>query len=134
MQRMLFLNLPVRDVAVSTAFYTALGFRLNPSFSDCQCSCLLVSDAICVMALQVDRFSDFLAGPVGDPRTATSAIFCLSATSRAEVDALVGRALEHGGSSWLDRFEHGPMYGHSFADPDGHVWEVLHMDAAASAR
>ena len=128
MQRMIFVNLPVRDLGVATAFYTGLGFRLNSMFSDRQCSCLVVSDTICVMALQADRFSDFLAGPLGDPRAGTAAIFCLSADSRDEVDLLVERALTGGGSPWLDKIEDGPMYGHSFADPDGHVWEVLHME------
>jgi predicted lactoylglutathione lyase len=54
-------------------------------------------------------------------------INCLSATSRREVDDLIARALTHGGTPWLDKVSDGPMYGHSFADPDGHVWEVLHM-------
>ncbi len=128
MQRMIFVNLPVRDIRAATDFYTGLGFRLNPMFSDRQCSCLVVSDTICVMALQIDRFSDFLAGPLGDPRTGTTAIFCLSAESRDEVDSLVARALAGGGQPWLDKIEDDPMYGHSFADPDGHAWEVLYME------
>jgi uncharacterized protein len=127
MQRMIFVNLPVRDVARATDFYTGLGFRLDPRFSDTLCSCLVVSDTICVMALHTERFADFLAGPVGDPAAGTTVINCLSAESRDEVDTLVGRALAGGGSPWLDKIEDGPMYGHSFADPDGHVWEVLHM-------
>lgn len=131
MRRMIFINLPVRDLRASTDFYTGLGFALNPTYSDDACSCLVVSEAICVMALRVERFADFLAGPVGDPREATTVINCLSAQSREEVDAFVSRALAGGGRAWLDRIEDGPMYGHSFADPDGHVWEVLHMDDPA---
>ena len=128
MPPMIFLNLPVRDLAVATDFYTGLGFRLEAHYSDEHCSCLVVSDTICVMALRADRFCDYLAGPLGDPRAATSAIYCLSAATRDEVDTMVARALALGGSRWLDKVEDGPMYGHSFADPDGHVWEVLHMD------
>ena len=128
MPRMIFINLPVRDLRASTDFYTGLGFQLNPTFSDHSCSCLAISDTIFLMALHVDRFADFVAGPVGDPQHGTTVINCLSADSRAEVDLLVSRALSHGGQPWLDKMEDGPMYGHSFADPDGHAWEVLHMD------
>jgi predicted lactoylglutathione lyase len=124
---MIFVNLPVADVAVSQAFYTGLGFTLNPEFSDESTACVVISDTIVVMALRRDRFADFVAGPVGDPRVATTSIQCLSAESPAEVDALVALALAHGGTPWLDKMADGPMYGHSFADPDGHVWEVLHM-------
>jgi predicted lactoylglutathione lyase len=125
--RMIFVNLPVVDVAVSQAFYTGLGFTLNPEFSDESTACIVISDTIVVMALQRDRFADFVAGAVGDPTKATTSIQCLSAESPAEVDALVEKALAHGGTPWLDKMADGPMYGHSFADPDGHVWEVLHM-------
>ncbi|SDT26645.1 hypothetical protein SAMN04488543_3503 [Friedmanniella luteola] len=127
MNRMIFVNLPVADVEVSKAFYTGLGFTLNPEFSDGSTACVVISDTIVVMALQRDRFADFVAGPVGDPARATTSINCLSAESPAEVDSLVERALHHGGKPWLDKMVDGPMYGHSFADPDGHVWEVLHM-------
>ncbi len=131
MNRMIFINLPVADVRASTSFYTGLGFNLNPEFCDGSTACVVVSDTIVVMALQRDRFADFVAGPVGDPAAATTVINCLSARSREEVDLLVQRALSHGGRPWLDKMEDGPMYGHSFADPDGHVWEVLHMEQAA---
>jgi len=125
--RMIFVNLPVADVEASKAFYTGLGFSLNPQYSDASTACVVVSDTIVVMALQRDRFADFVAGPVGDPAAATTSISCLSAESPDEVDALVERALRHGGRPWLDKMVDGPMYGHSFTDPDGHVWEVLHM-------
>ncbi len=131
MHRMLFLNLPVTDLSVATDFYTGLGFGLNRDFSNAECSCIVVSDTLFVMLLTRDRFADFTAGPVGDARSATTSISCLSAVSRDEVDDLVSRALAGGGKPWLDPISHGPMYGHSFADPDGHVWEVLHMDPAA---
>lgn len=127
MQRMIFLNLPVADLAAATAFYTGLGFVLNPDFSSAECSCIVVSDAIVVMLLTRDRFADFTAGPVADAHAGTSMISCLSARSREEVDDLVARALAHGGTPWLDKMTDGCMYGHSFADPDGHVWEILHM-------
>jgi predicted lactoylglutathione lyase len=128
MNRMIFINLPVRDLEVTRAFYTGIGCRLNAEYSDESAAALVVSDSIVVMALRRDRFADFVAGPVGDPAAATTVINCLSAESREEVDAMVQRALAHGGKPWLDKMQDGPMYGHSFTDPDGHVWEVLHME------
>jgi hypothetical protein len=127
MNRMIFVNLPVADLEATAAFYTGLGFRLNPEYSDASCTCVVISETIVVMALQRERFADFVAGPVGDPAAGTTVMNCLSAESREEVDDLVRRALDHGGKPWLDKMEEGPMYGHSFTDPDGHVWEVLHM-------
>ena len=130
MNRMIFINLPVADLAATKAFYTGLGFSLNPQFSDEQTACVVISDTIVVMALQRERFADFVTGSVGNPAASTTVINCLSAESRDEVDDLVSRALANGGKPWLDKMEQGPMYGHSFTDPDGHVWEVLHMDQA----
>ena len=122
------MNLPVRDLAASRDFYTALGFPVNEAFSDDQAAAIVVSETIVVMLVARDRFAEFVAGPVGDPQDGPTAISCLNAESPEEVDRLVGAALASGGSAWLPKMEDGPMYGHSFADPDGHVWEVIHMD------
>ncbi len=131
MNRMIFVNLPVADLAVSRAFYTGLGFAVNEMFSDDSAVSVVVSDTIVVMLLTRDRFGDFVTGPVGDPRTATTSINCISAESPSEVDAFVHLALTSGGGEWLPKMADGPMYGHSFTDPDGHVWEVLHMDLSS---
>ena len=128
MDRMLFINLPVSDLTAATEFYTGLGFGTNETFSDEHTTSIVISDTIVVMLLTRIRFADFVNGEVGDPAGSTSAIYCLSAGSPQEVDDLVARALAHGGKPWKDLMQDGPMYGHSFADPDGHVWEVLHMD------
>ncbi len=128
MNRMVFINLPVTDLAVATSFYTGLGFSVNDMFSDSQTSSIVISDTIVVMLLVEERFKDFINGDIGHPHESTSAIFCLSADSPQEVDELVAKALASGGKPWKDLMQEGPMYGHSFADPDGHVWEVLHMD------
>jgi predicted lactoylglutathione lyase len=130
-RRMIFVNLPVADLAASRDFYTGLGFRLNEAYSDDQVAAVVVSDTIVVMLLTRDRFADFVTGSVGDPRNGPTSIACLSAESPEEVDRLVGTAIAAGGSAWLPKMEEGPMYGHSFADPDGHVWEILHMDVGA---
>jgi predicted lactoylglutathione lyase len=128
MERMLFLNLPVKDIETATSFYTGLGFGINEMFSDEQTTSIVISDTIVVMLLAEHRFADFVNGEVGSPHDSTSAIYCLSAESPQEVDELVTKALANGGKPWKDLMQQGPMYGHSFADPDGHVWEVLHMD------
>lgn len=132
MRRMLFVNLAVADLRAARRFYTGLGFAVNEDFSDAGCACIVVSDTIFVMLLVRDRFADFVTGAVADPAVGTSVINCLSAASREEVDDLVGRALSSGGRAWLDPMAEGPMYGGSFADPDGHVWEVLFMESVAS--
>ena len=128
MRRMIFVTLPVADLPTSRDFYTSLGFPVNETFSDDQVAAIVVSDTIVVMLLTRDRFADFVTGAVGDPRDGPTTITCLSAESPAEVDRLVSTAVAAGGSGWLPKMSDGPMYGHSFADPDGHVWEVLHMD------
>jgi predicted lactoylglutathione lyase len=131
MDRMIFVNLPVKDLTASTDFYLGLGFTKNEMFSDDQCTCVVVSDAIVVMLLTEKRFSDFVVGEVHNEKASTEIINCLSATSPAEVDDLYRKALASGGSKWKGVMQEGPMYGTSFADPDGHVWEVLHMDMTA---
>jgi predicted lactoylglutathione lyase len=128
---MIFINLPVADLERSKGFYTGLGFCINSQFSDESVAAIVISKTIVVMAVTRARFVDFVTGEVGDPFAGTTVINCLSASSRDEVDSLVSRALHGGGRAWLDVIEDGPMYGHSFADPDGHVWEVLHMDLSA---
>jgi predicted lactoylglutathione lyase len=133
MDRMIFLNLPVTDLEAATAFYTRLGFGTNEMFCDEQSTAIVISDTILVMLLPRDRFADFVMGEVGDPQASTSAIYCLSAESAREVDRLVATALAGGGKPWKDLMQDGPMYGHSFCDPDGHVWEVLHMELPKAA-
>jgi predicted lactoylglutathione lyase len=128
MSRMIFVNLPVRDLAIARGFYTGLGFSVNDTFSDESAACIVISETIFVMLLNQRRFSDFVTGSVHDDPSSTEVINCLSADSRDEVDDLHSKALAHGGKPWLDPMDEGPMYGRSFTDPDGHVWEVLYMD------
>ena len=128
---MIFVNLPVADRDRAAAFYTAIGFRLNEQFSDENCASFWIEENIAVMLLTRDRFADFVTGEVGDPSQATSVLTCLSAGSRQEVDDSVARAIAAGGEPWQPPQDHGVMYGSSFTDPDGNVWEVMWMDPAA---
>jgi hypothetical protein len=132
--RKLFVNLPVKDLKRSREFFAKLGFEFNPQFSDDKAACMIVSEEAYVMLLVEEYFKGFARKPLADPRTLTEALFCLSASSRAEVDQLVKTAVESGGSPAADKQDHGFMYGWSFFDPDGHHWEVMYMDPSALAK
>lgn len=128
--RKLFLNIPVRDLSRSVAFFRKLGFAFNKQFTDESAACMVISEEASVMLLAQDRFKDFARKPIADATAQTQGLYCLSCTSRAEVDQLVKTALESGGSPAAEPMDHGFMYGHSFYDPDGHHWEVMWMDQA----
>jgi predicted lactoylglutathione lyase len=131
--RYIFVNLPVTDLARARAFYAGLGFTFNEQFSDDRTASVVIEENIVVMLLTRDRFAEFLPGPIGDPAQATSVMNALSASSRQEVDDLLARALGSGGKPWQPAQDHGFMYGTSFTDPDGNVWEAVWMDPAAIA-
>jgi uncharacterized protein len=125
--RMIFVNLPVKDLAKSMAFFTELGFRFNPEFSDDKAACMVVDQNIFVMLLVEDRFRDFVNGDVADATKTTEVLTALSADSREQVDDTIAKAIAAGGQPWRPIMEDGPMYGGSFQDPDGHVWELIHL-------
>jgi predicted lactoylglutathione lyase len=129
--RKLFVNSPVADVQRSIVFFEALGFRFNPHFTEASATCMLVGEDAYFMLLTRDRFHGFSKRPMGDPRSETNALFALSAESRAEVDAMVAKALAAGGAPASEPMDHGFMYGWSFLDLDGHYWEVFWMDPSA---
>lgn len=129
--RMIFPNLPVLDVTAARAFWSELGFGFNEMFSDERTTCLVLEENICVMLLERSRFADFVTGEIADPHAATGVLLALSCVSRAEVDDLLSRALHAGAKPWKPVMDQGPMYGASFQDPDGHVWELVHMDLSA---
>ena len=126
--RMIFVNLPVKDLDASKEFFGKLGFEFDPKFTDETASCMVVSENIFVMLLTEDRFRDFITDDIADTSTATEVLTALSAESREEVDELLEKALAAGARPWRPKMEQGPMYGASFQDLDGHVWELIHMD------
>lgn len=128
MTRMIFINLPSRDVAASRAFYEGLGFSINPQFSDDETICVVVSDTIFFMIMTRDRFAGFAPRPVADSMTTTGALIAMSADSRAAVDAFAAAAVACGGTDNNAPQDHGFMYGRSLSDPDGHVIEIVWMD------
>jgi uncharacterized protein len=130
--RMIFVNLPVADLARAKAFYGSLGFAFNEQFSDENAASVVISEQITVMLLTRARFADFVpGGAVGDPAQGTTVINALSVDSREEADDMLARALASGGKPWQPAQDHGFMYGTSFTDPDGHAWETMWMDSSA---
>ena len=129
--RMLFVNLAVKDLDRSVRFFTELWFTFDPQFTDETATCMNVGDTAFVMLLVENRFTDFTTKTLVDPTTHTEAIIAVSADSRAQVDELVDKALAVGGSPSNEPMDYGFMYGRSFQDPDGHLWEVMHMDPSA---
>jgi predicted lactoylglutathione lyase len=131
MSQMIFVNLPVKDLDKSKAFWEAVGYTFNPRFTDETAACMVISDTIFAMLLTEARFKDFTRKDVADAATSTEVIVALSAESREKVDELTDAALAAGGSPANETQDHGFMYGRSFQDPDHHIWEVVWMDAKA---
>lgn len=131
MSRLIFINLPVRDLAASKAYFGELGFDFDPRFTDDTCACMKVGDTAHVMLLLQDRFAGFTPRPVADATTGTEVILCVSAESRKAVDSFAETALGAGGSTANPPMDHGFMYGRSFHDLDGHLWEVMWMSPEA---
>ena len=134
MARMIFVNLPVRDVPAATRFYEAMGGVLNPQFSGEQSSSIMLSDTIGVMLLSYEHYRRFTQRPIGDARRETQTLLALTFDSRDAVDATVAGAAAAGGRADPNPAQdHGFMYGRSVEDPDGYVWEVMWMDPSAMA-
>ena len=135
MSKSIFVNLPVADVARATAFYEAIGAERNPAFSDGTASCMVFADTIYAMLLSHEKFAGFIPGrTIADARAAVGMLIALSEDSREAVDAVVGTVAAAGGTADATPVQDlGFMYSRSFADPDGHIWEVFWMDPAAAA-
>jgi predicted lactoylglutathione lyase len=129
MKKQIFLNLPVADLPRSMAFFKALGFAHNPQFSDDTAACIVISDTIYVMLLTHAKFRQFTPKAVCDTSKAVEVLISLSCASKQEVDDLVAKALANGGTTYDKAEDLGFMYTHSFVDPDGHGWGVLHMSS-----
>ncbi|HET6652020.1 MAG TPA: VOC family protein [Nocardioides sp.] len=132
MPRMIFVNLPVDDLAKSIGFFTDLGFTFNAQFTDENATCMVVGEQAFVMLLVRPFFASFTDKEVAGP-TVTECSVGLSADTRGEVDGLVDRALELGATPAGETQDHGFMYGRSFHDLDGHLWELIWMDPAVTA-
>ncbi len=127
MSRKIIINLSTKDVQKARAFYTALGFTVNEQCSGETCVCIVISDTIQAMFLVESFFSTLSPRALCDTSQFLEVLNCLSCTSRAEVDELIKRAVDAGGSTFEEAEDHGFMYQHSFLDPDGHGWNLVHM-------
>ena len=133
MSKLIFVNLPVKDLERANAFYQAIGAVKNEQFSDHTASCMVLSETIHAMLLTYDKFRQFTPKTIADARETTEVLICISADSRDEVDATVTKANAAGGRADPGpKQDHGFMYGRSFEDPDGHIWEVMWMDVEAA--
>jgi len=135
MSRMIFVNLPVSDLAASRRFLEALGATNEPKFTDETAACMKISDTIFTMLLTHDKFRQFTPRAIADATKGSEVLLCLSADSRESVDTTVEQAVSAGGTADpAPKQDYGVMYGRSVADPDGHIWEIMWMDAAAAER
>lgn len=131
MSTMIFINLPIRDLAATMAYYKALGFAHNPQFTDETAACIVISETIFLMVLTHDKFKQFSPLPIADPRQQTQALYALARESRAAVDEIAQTGLAAGGTEVRAVQDLGFMYSRAIADLDGHVWEYFYMDMNA---
>jgi len=132
MATQIYVNLPVKDLRKSVAFFTKLGFTFNAQFTNENATCMVVGENIFVMLLVEKFFQTFTPNPLCDAKTATEVLICLSRENRAQVDAMVSAAVAAGGKTQNEPKDHGFMYIHGFQDLDGHLWELTHMVPGAT--
>ena len=127
----IFVNLPVKDLNRSVEFFTRLGYKFNPQFTDEKATCMIIGEDIFVMLLVEEFFKSFIKKEIADTTKSTESIICLSADSREKVDEMVKKAVDAGGTIFKEPQDHGFMYGHAYQDLDGHLWEIMWMDPSA---
>jgi uncharacterized protein len=127
----IFVNLPVKDLNRTVEFFTKLGFAFNPQFTDENATCMIIGEDIYVMLLVERFFKTFTKKEICDVAKDAEVIVALSAESREKVDQMMKRVLEAGGKESRDPQDHGWMYGRSFQDIDGHLWEIIYMNETA---
>jgi uncharacterized protein len=131
MATQIFVNLPVKDLKKSIEFFTQLGYEFNQQFTDENATCMLVGENIFVMLLVEEYFKTFTPKEICDTSKCAEVLVALSFESRAEVDAMVAKAIAAGGTIYKEPQDHGFMYQHGFQDLDGHIWEIFFMEESA---
>lgn len=127
----IFVNLPVKDLTKSTAFFTKLGFELNPKFSDQNATCVVFGENIFAMLIVEDLFNTFTNKDISDATKSTEVIVTLSVDSRKTINEIVNKAFAAGGKPAMEPMDQDWAYAWSFQDLDGHQWEMLYMDESA---
>jgi uncharacterized protein len=131
MARKTFVNLPVKDLVRTREFFAALGFAFEEQFGDDSTACMVIGDDAYAMLHAEARFREFTQQEVTDTTRSREVLVGLSAESRDEVDAVVGKAVAAGGEPLGDAEDQGFMYMRAFRDLDGHQWSLIHMDMSA---
>ena len=127
----IFVNLPAKDLNKTIEFFTKLGFKFNPQFTDENATCMIVGEDIFVMFLVEKFFKTFTKKEICDTSKNTEVIVALSVEGREKVDQMINKAIEAGGTESREPQDHGWMYGRSFEDINGHIWEIIYMDESA---
>ncbi len=126
----IFVNVPVKDLEISMAFFTAIGFTINPQFTDETAACVVISEDIYAMILTYPKFKEFTPKEIADATKTSEVLLALSFDSKEKVNELVDTALRSGATIAKEPQDYGFMYSRSFSDPDGHIWEFFWMDPA----
>lgn len=128
MSTKIFVNLPVKNLDASKAFFGALGYTFHPQFTDHTAACMIISDDIFAMLLTEEKFREFTPKAISDAKQSTEVLIALSCESREQVHDLVRKAVAAGGKTYSEPKDYGFMVQHGFEDLDGHIWEVMWMD------
>lgn len=134
MATQIFVNLPVKNLARSIAFFTQLGYAFDPQFTNEKAACMVVSDDIFVMLVTENFFQTFTPKVIADATTCTEVLLGLSAESREQVDEMIRKAIAAGGTCVKEAQDHGFMYEHGYQDLDGHLWDLFYMEPGASCQ
>lgn len=130
----LFVNLAVKDLKKTNYFFSKLGFLFNPQFSNEEATCMIINDDAYIMLLHESFFKNFTKNQISDAHKQTEVLTCISRESKQEVNEMVDKAVSLGGKEVRDPLDHGFMFARSFHDLDGHIWEIMWMDANAAAQ
>lgn len=125
-----YINLPIKDIEQTEEFFSALGFDFNPEFSDDDALCMVVEENIYVMFIIERRFKDFTKKNIADAKKVTECINTFTVDTKEKVDEFMENVLDAGGKETRKPEDHGWMYGRSFEDPNGHIWEIFYIDSS----
>lgn len=128
MVKQIFVNLAVKDLSKTIDFFTKLGFTFNPKFTDKKATCMVIGENIFAMLLVEKFFKTFTKKGLCDAKQSTEVLIALNTESRKAVDNMIAKAIKNGGKEAREPQDHGWMYGRSFEDMDGHIWEIFYMD------
>ena len=131
MVKQIFINLPIKDLNKTNAFFTGLGFSFNPQFSNEIATCVILGENIFAMLLKEEFFKSFTTKEICDAKKSTETLICIQVESREKVDELLTIAIASGGNEHREKQDHGWMYARSMEDLDGHIWEIMFADPSA---